>query len=89
VRERTFGQGYPETAIGLFCLANCDRHERRYASAEALFEQGLSLVRGPYRQYRVDAAQLLADYAAMLRETGRAARAAEIEAVVDTLRKGR
>ena len=87
IREKAFGKDHAEAAIGLFCLANCDRRERRYASAEALFDRGLALVRKPDGQYNVEAAQYLSDYAALLRDMGRAPRAAEIESISRALRE--
>lgn len=88
IREKAFGKNHPQTAGSLIGLANCDRKERRYASAEALFDRGLALCRLPDGQYPAEAADLLQDYAILLRETGRADKAGEIDKLVSSMHKG-
>ncbi len=89
IREKTFGKDHPETAMSLVALANCDVKERRYVSAEALFDRALALSRRSDGQYLETASSFLSDYAVLLRLTGRTPRAIEIETLARSLRAGR
>lgn len=89
IREKAFGKGHQETAMSLFCLANCDRQDRLYDAAEELYNRALAMVRRPDGQYENWAADFLVDYAAFLEQTGRAEKAAEIAQAARTLQGSR
>ncbi len=88
IREKALGKGNSETAESILGLANCDRKDRKYQEAEARYESALSLCRVTGGRYQPPAADVMDDYAALLRATHREAKALEFEALARTVRQG-
>ena len=86
VREQAWGKNSPGSAESLIGLANCDRKEGRYAEGEATFERALAMCRTADGKYVPPARDVLDDYTALLRAAHRDAKAAEIEALSNSLK---
>jgi tetratricopeptide (TPR) repeat protein len=77
IDERSLAPDHPQLVRALATLADFDCEHQRYAEAEPLFRRLLKLKRGgaPYDQWN----QTLANWARLLRATGREAEAAAIK----------
>jgi len=85
--EKTLGKNHSEAAGSMVGLAMCDEKEKRYQSSAALFEHALALCRKPDGTYDRWASYYLDDYAILLRDTGQTAKAGEMQALAQSLRK--
>lgn len=81
LRQKALGPKHPELAESLAGLANCAFQSGLAPEAAALFERALTLARKPGGGYYPSAYDVAKGFAALLRATGRDARAAEMEAL--------
>jgi serine/threonine-protein kinase len=87
LREKVLGLKHHEVGESLAGLAECARARGHPKQAAALFERSFSLCSRPDGGYYPQAVDTLNAYAALLRQMGEAARAAEKEALAAKLRK--
>jgi tetratricopeptide (TPR) repeat protein len=87
LREKVLGSKHHEVGESLKGLAECARAHGHLKQAAALFERSFSLCIRPDGGYYPQAVDTLTGYAALLREMGEPARAAEKEALAAKLRK--
>jgi serine/threonine protein kinase len=79
LRQKALGPKHPEVAESLGGLADCASKDGRLKEAEALYERALAIARKPDGSFYPGGYDVLKGFAALLRATGRDARAAEME----------
>ncbi len=85
IREKVLSSTDQELTDSIVGLANCERRAGRLATAKDLFERALALNRKPDGSYHALALGALYYYAALLRDMHQPSRAAELEAIMNSL----
>ncbi len=86
VREASLGRQHPDVATALAGLASTYYHQGYHAEAAPLYEQALLVLEVVLEPDNVRLADVLAEYAAVLRATNRGLEAVAIEARVQAIR---
>jgi tetratricopeptide (TPR) repeat protein len=79
IKQKVIGENHPDTAESLYRLADFYRSRERYAEAEPLYESAISILDAQPESDEFHTRWMRSGYAEFLRETGREARATELE----------